>query len=227
MSLASLQQEAGKIGTRNSKMPGTSYALPPSKCLIGAKLAELAGSVCHDCYAVRSERMYTSVRKGWGANYLKATRMIAEAPAKWADAMAFQIKHYSKAFREDCHRWFDAGDLQSVEMLAAIVLVCHRTPEIRHWLPTREAGIVKAWRAAGGVEPANLVIRISSTMVGDRPRNAPNTSTVHEDGAAVFGHACPASSPTHRALREDGKSNCGPCRACWDKSVANVSYPLH
>lgn len=219
-------KEFGSIGTRNSKMPGTAFALPPSKCQIGQKLARVDGSVCAGCYAVKTERMYTSARKGWADNYLKAEKLIATRPAQWAAAMAFQIRWHLKRLGEDCHRWFDAGDLQSVDMLRAIVLVCEQTPEIRHWLPTREAGIVAAWRKAGGSEPANLVIRISSTMVGDAPRKAPHTSTVHRPGETAFGHACPASSAKHRELN-DGKSFCGPCRACWDSSVPNVSYPFH
>jgi hypothetical protein len=226
-SQAAAKNEAGGISSRNSKMPGSSYALPPSKCLVGAKLAEVEGSVCHKCYAVKSERMYPSVRQGWGENYLKATTMIATHPERWAQAMAFQIKHQAKKNGEAFHRWFDAGDLQSVEMMAAIVFVCLMTPDIKHWLPTREAAIVLAWRKAGGIEPDNLVIRISSTMVGDKPRNAPNTSTVHEHGKEHAGHECPSDTPKHRKMSKDGKANCGKCRACWDKSVPNVSYPLH
>jgi hypothetical protein len=219
-------KQFGSIGTRNSKMPGTAFALPPSKCQIGAKLAHVEGSVCHGCYAVKSERMYTTVRKGWNTNYEQAVRFIAEMPEQWSRAMAVQIRHHLQKFGEDCHRWFDAGDLQDVNMLRAIVRVCEQTPEVRHWLPTREAKIVADWRAAGGSEPSNLVIRISSTMIGDGPRNAPNTSTVHRPGEQAFGHSCPASSPEHRALN-NGKSFCGPCRACWDSSVPNVSYPFH
>ena len=165
--------------------------------------------------------MYPSVRKGWGENYLRATRMIETAPERWAAAMAFQITYFAGKFDEPFHRWFDAGDLASVDMLRAIVMVCELTPTIRHWLPTREASIVKAWRAAGGVEPSNLVIRISSTMISDGPRAAPNTSTVHRSGESFEGHGCPSHEPA------DGSPNCGACRACWDKTVSNVSYGLH
>jgi hypothetical protein len=227
--LVSAKAEAGNVGDRNSKMPGSSWAIPTTTCKIGSKLADVLGSVCHGCYAKKSERMYPSVRQGWGDNYLKATRMIAEHPDRWAAAMAFQVKHLATKSGEPWHRWFDSGDLQSVEMLAALVLVCKLTPDIRHWLPTREAGIVKQWRAAGGRVPSNLVIRLSSTMVGDPPRNAPNTSTVHRHGEQHFGHECPSTSKKHRRLnkKNPGKPFCGPCRACWDSNVSNVSYPLH
>lgn len=220
-------QAFGKIGTANDKMPGSSFAISPSKCHVGAKLADVKGSVCHACYALRIEKFRTSARVGWGNNFERSTRLIAEAPEKWANALAFQVRWHCKKLGEPFHRWFDAGDLQSVEMLSAIARVAELTPEIKHWLPTREAGIVKQWRANGGVEPSNLVIRISSTMVDDAPRNAPHTSTVHSKGARVFGHECPSHTPENRAYSPKGGPNCGACRACWDKAVANVSYGLH
>ena len=35
----------------------------------------------------------------------------------------------------------DSGDLQSLEMLEAIAEVARQTPEVKHWLPTKEYGI--------------------------------------------------------------------------------------
>ncbi len=46
---------------------------------------------------------------------------------------------------EPFFRWFDSGDLQSVEMVRDIVAVAERTPEIRHWLPTREYATVREY----------------------------------------------------------------------------------
>ena len=93
------------------------------------------------------------------------------------------------------------------------------TPAIKHWLPTRERGILKAFLAEGLELPTNLVIRLSATMIDDKPiANAPHTSTVHRKGAPVHGQACEANTRGH---------SCGPCRACWNPEVANVSYPFH
>lgn len=216
MSLAAIQRDYGRISDDVSKMPSSSYSISPSKCVAGAKLAAIEGSTCHDCYAIRIEKRYTSARVGWGDNYLKATRMIAEQPEQWAKAMAFQITRVCEKTGEPYHRWFVAGDLQSAAMFAAIVRVAELTPSIRHWLPTREAAFVKAFE---GELPGNLVVRISSTMVGDRPiRGHKFTSTVHLPGKVHVGTACEA--------RTRGNV-CGPCRACWSNSVSNVSYPLH
>ena len=222
-SLKSAKDAAGGVSSRNSKMPGSSFALTPSKCQTGSKLAKVPGSVCDKCYAVKSEKMYPSVRVGWMSNYLSATKMIEENPAQWAKAMAYQISRHAIKSGENYHRWFDAGDLQSTAMLDAIVMACELTPHIQHWLPTRELAFVKASKRK---IPVNLVVRISSTMIGDKPRSASHTSTVHAHGQDFAGRSCPSTTAKHRALN-GGKPGCGPCRDCWDDSISNVSYPLH
>jgi hypothetical protein len=217
--LKSAIDTAGRVSTGNSKMPGSTFAISAKRCQVGSKLATVEGSTCSRCYALKLQKLRPSVDMGWEANYLKATRMIAQAPVKWAQAMAFQINRAADKSGERYHRWFDSGDLQSVEMLYAIALVCQATPAIRHWLPTREAKIVRDYMALHGALPDNLVVRVSSTMIGDKPVSAhDNTSTVHRKGAEVHGHACPAS--------QQGNA-CGSCRACWSREVRNVSYPLH
>lgn len=212
-------EQAGKISTGNSKMPGSSFAISAKECHVGAKLAKVEGSVCHKCYALKLQKLRPSVDKGWTANYEKAVKLIDANPAQWVAACTFQINRIVSKGGEPFHRWFDSGDLQSVNMLAAICEVAKATPTVKHWLPTREAKMVKDFLAGGGVIPANLVIRISSTMIGDAPiAGHANTSTVHRKGTEPVGHICPAS--------QQGNA-CGDCRACWSTSVANVSYPLH
>lgn len=221
---------AGKVSKENRKMPGTSFAISPSLCKAGSILATVKGSVCNKCYSLHLEKFRKSVRMGYVSNSEKAINAIAEDPVKWADAIAYQINHHANKTGVHYHRWFDAGDLQSVTMLWAIALVCELTPSVKHWLPTREAKIVADYMSQFGELPKNLVIRMSSTMVGNAPRsNWTNTSTVYsKKKGEVFGHACPANTPEHKALSKDGKTaNCGACRACWDKDVPNVSYPLH
>jgi hypothetical protein len=188
------------------------------RCQTGAKLAAVDGSVCSGCYALRIENIRPTVAKGWLANYLRATTMIETNADAWVRACVFQINKAFEKTGEPYHRWFDSGDLQSIAMLRAIVRVAELTPNIKHWLPTREATIVRNWQRAGGVRPANLIIRISSTMIGDTPRNAEHTSTVHRKGKEYHGNKC-------EAYTRGGQ--CGDCRACWDDTVKNVSYPKH
>ena len=219
ITLKGAAEEAGKVSTRNSKMPGSAFALSAKACKVGGKLTEVKGSVCHKCYALKLQKMRPSVNESWTANTDKAVALIARDPARWVAFMAFQITKAAEKTGEAYHRWFDSGDLQSLEMLEAIANVARATPGIAHWLPTREGAIVKAYKARHGDFPGNLVVRLSATMIGDAPVKAHgHTSTVHRKGEAVHGHACPASSQGNA---------CGSCRACWSHDVANVSYPLH
>ena len=214
---------AGNISLGNGKMPGTTYALSATTCKVGSKLVTVAGSTCGRCYALKLEKLRPSVHKGWMGNYEKATSLIETNPKQWVAACVFQIKRAFLKTLEPYHRWFDSGDLQSVSMLAAICEVATLTPDFKHWLPTREAAIVKAYRAQGGVIPGNLVIRVSSTMIGDAPISGHiNTSTVHRQGTEPVGHSCPASMQGNSC---GAGSNA--CRACWSPKVPNISYPLH
>jgi hypothetical protein len=147
-------------------------------------------ATCHKCYAISIEKRYPSAHMGWSNNYLKATRMIEERPEQWAAA----IKP------------------------AVIGLACELTPTIKHWLPTREAAVVKAFMLERAF-PANLVVRVSSTMIDDAPiAGHAHTSTVHSKAITPTGAICEARS----------RGNvCGPCRACWRSEVKNISYPLH
>lgn len=217
--LKSAMTDAGKISLGNGKMPGSTFAVSATKCKVGSKLATIKDSTCSRCYALKLEKLRPSVHSGWLANYEKATRLIASNPSQWVAACVFQIKRAFLKSGEPFHRWFDSGDLDSVNMLRAICDVAIATPDISHWLPTRESAIVKAYKAQGGTIPGNLVIRVSSTMIGDAPITGhANTSTVHRKKAPHVGHACPASTQGN---------NCGECRACWNPAFQNISYPLH
>lgn len=219
LTLKAAQADAGKISLGNGKMPGSTFAISATKCKVGVKLAQVKDSTCSRCYALKLEKLRPSVHQGWLANYEKATRLIESSPSKWIAACVFQIERAFQKSGQPYHRWFDSGDLQSVAMLDAICQVAIATPHIKQWLPTRESGIVKAYKAQGGAIPSNLVVRVSSTMIGDKPiAGHANTSTVHRKKEAHTGHACPASQQGNQ---------CGSCRACWSPSVQNISYPLH
>jgi hypothetical protein len=210
---------AGSIGFP-SKMPGTAYGLSAHNCGVGSKLRDVLGSTCSNCYALKGNYTGTSVAKS------HAARLAALQNPLWADAMVRLLRNahgldngkpHASVTSPGWHRWHDSGDVQSLEHISKIAEVCLRTPEIQHWIPSREAGMWKQWLKLNKL-PANLILRISATMVDDAPSRAfDHTSTVHSHAEPV-GHVCPA--------RLQGNV-CGPCRACWDKSIPNVSYPVH
>src|SRR5207247_2375847 len=103
--------------------------------------------------------------------------------------MIFLITYYCDRY----FRWFDSGDLQGASHLQNICTVAAHTPEVRHWLPTRELETVQAVRREGGPFPENLVVRVSAHRIdGAPPRGFPTTSTVTATGARPGALVCPS-----------------------------------
>jgi hypothetical protein len=212
MKIKTARQIAGSIGYP-SKMPGTSYGIPAQACKTGSKLAAIEGSTCSSCYALKGNYIYPSVKTA------QAARLAGIEHDQWIEAMVTLLSNaHSKGDLPPFHRWHDSGDLQSRDHLAKICAVARATPWLQHWLPTREAKIIKDFVRDGGSIPANLTIRVSATMIdGPAPKSWPQTSTVHS-ATTPAGNVCPAPMQGNK---------CGDCRACWDSSVANVSYHVH
>mgnify|MGYP003114870367 FL=1 len=199
----------GGISNRNKKMPGYTYGLSAKECKTGAKLVKIPGSTCSGCYALKANYFYPSVKTG------HARRLASIDSAAWVPAMIQLINHYEKDF----FRWHDSGDIQTVDHLRKICAVAAGTPSIKHWIPTREAGILKEFKRSGGVIPSNLIIRLSATMINGAPgKSHQHSSTVHTAGAAPIGEACNASKQGGQCLE---------CRACWNTSIKNISYEKH
>jgi hypothetical protein len=194
--------------SKPSKMPCPGYGLPAlESCPVGRKLAKIDGSTCGDCYACKGMYQFQNVKNA------QAKRMESTNNPRWVDAMVTLIGNNSH------FRWHDSGDLYSMEYLQKVLTVCARTPNTIHWIPTREKGLVSRYLKAGGYIPSNVTIRISAALI-DKPAASTHglpTSTVHDKHAPI-GHACPAP-------KQNGE--CRDCRACWNKSIQNVSYNRH
>ena len=198
-----LKKEARQITgglSAPSKMPGPAYNLPASQCITGAKLVQIPGSVCAGCYALKGRYRFNNVQKA-----LKR-RAASITDPDCVDAMVTLVTGH------EYFRWHDSGDLQSVDHLKNIFEVCKRTPKTRHWMPTREARFLKLMDP--DIVPPNLIIRMSSHMINQKPVTFwPWTSTV-----STSGKTCPAA---------DQGNKCRDCRACWDRTINNVTYPKH
>lgn len=205
--------------TATSKMPCASYNLPAEACITGSRLRGKEGTACSECYAKKGSYI-------WPDTLAAMDRHLAaiEHP-RWPDAMVVLIEHDGRPY----FRWHDSGDLQSVEHLAAICEVAARTPQVQHWMPSRERRILRDYLAAGGEVPPNLVIRLSMPLHGQMPPAAGIAdgrvySTTHASTAPDGAVSCPAAE---RSAAKAGGSVCGDCRVCWDPAVPVVSYHLH
>lgn len=199
--------------SRTSKMPCHSWGIPATACRAGSHLAKIQGTTCNGCCALKGAYRWSTVSRAY-----QRRLDLADDP-DWVVAMVKLVYWQAEINGDRTFRWFDSGDLQDVEMLERIVRVARHTPEIRHWVPTREHGIVRRFLATEEL-PANLTVRLSAIWVDASPptRLGLPTSTVHRDGEPI-GFECPAYG--------DEPATCGSCRACWDPEVPNVSYPFH
>lgn len=199
--------------SNTSKMPSFSFNLSALDCKTGSKLVNVKGSVCDGCYAL----------KGNYHRYKLPVKMQPKTAkisnARWVEAMTYLINNQGNKKDKAYFRWHDSGDIQSLEHLRKIVLVCEQTPDVQHWIPTREYKIVKMYLDIHGKFPANLTVRLSAHMVDEKAPDIANlpTSTVNKD------------KPTIGAQCESYKqeNQCLDCRLCWDKSNANISYKYH
>ena len=188
--------------SKPSKMPGFSYNLPASKCITGSKLVNVKNSVCSGCYALKGRYRFSNVK-----NAMQRRLDSIDHPL-WIQAMAASILDTKSEF----FRWHDSGDLQSLDHLKKIFEVCHLTPSIQHWLPTREASIIGC--ISPDQVPKNLIIRLSAHKVDGKAATFwPWTSTV-----VTSEKTCPAA---------EQENKCKDCRACWDRTIPNVAYGKH
>ncbi len=74
----------GSLG-KPSKMPGLSYGISATLCKIGSALAKVKGSTCENCYALKANYAYPSVKAAH-----EKRRAGIEDP-QWADAMVYLI----------------------------------------------------------------------------------------------------------------------------------------
>ncbi len=222
MSLAEAKGIAGSLGIP-SKMPGWSYGLDAKRCKVGRELAQVPGSTCFNCFALKN--FYATWKP---ALIARERREAGISHPRWVDAMVTLISHYCVP-PNDYFRWHDSGDLRSLSHLANIAEVCRRTPMVKHWLPTKEYEIVQAYLAAGLEVPENLCIRLSAYYIDTEPvlpvaLVGMPTATVSTPGVQSVVEGKGSITCMAIAKRDN---MCGPCRACWNPRVTNVSYPEH
>jgi len=193
--------------SNTTKMPCRSFNTSALDCGRGSKLRGIENSVCTDCYACKGNYMWPNVQEAIEA------RLGKSYDPNWIEAMVTLIGKQSKDF----FRWFDSGDIHSIEQLQSILDVCELTPNTKHWLPTREKAILLSV-TSGIVVPENTCIRVSADFIDyPPPQIGFPTSTVTRNRDLA---------DCHVSLIEENK-NCGDCRLCWDNDITNIGYLKH
>lgn len=205
MTVALAESICGKL-SHTTKMPCPSYSLPTARCVSGAKLSTVEGSVCSKCYAKKGNYCFHT--------HAQEARWQSLAHPRWVEA----ITHLIRESANPHFRWHDSGDLAGYWHLQKIVDVALALPDVSFWLPTTERDVVEEYQQLKGGFPSNLVVRVSTSLIDSKPRqDQTHTSSVHRHKPA-HGFECRAHNQGNKCLN---------CRACWDRKVKNVSYRFH
>ena len=219
--MSELTQALDGIGglSKTSKMPWYSFGIPATECKVGSKLAQIEGTVCHGCYALKGFYRMHNVKNALYQRLFKLESAHRNGKIdEWIEAFvtALKLKH-KRAKGEDRFRWHDSGDLQGAWHLDAICEIARRTPFLRHYLPTKEYQLVSKYPKDN--IPPNLYLRVSHPKVGysfkDGTYAGFDTSTVGFEGDGV--KQCPAYT-------QGGE--CQACDSCW-RSGFVVNYKEH
>jgi len=204
--IAYLEREVGGLSTPG-KMPWYAYNIPASKCNVGSVLRHVPGSVCSKCFAHKGRYVFPNVRAAMDNRHA----LLVADPSGWAGNMATLLARKARGDTK-FFRWHDSGDLQGVWHLEALVWIAQQLPHINFWLPTKEYEIINSTHSMVRRAP-NLVVRLSAPML-EQVLPIGLTSSVNSG----VGFECPSKKQGNK---------CGDCRACWDRAVRNIDYPLH
>lgn len=201
--------------SKPGKMPCFGTSLSAKRCNVGTALRKVKGSTCKSCYACRGNYAWPTTVNAMERRY----RALWDS--RWTAAMVKAIRNTGNRY----FRWHDSGDLQSVNHFRNIVEVARHTPEVRHWLPTREYAIVRRFLASGGTIPANLIVRASAAMM-----DATAPADFHHTSEVAMTDEYSAKREAEGVVKciaytQGGK--CLDCRACWSSEVQTVIYPKH
>jgi len=151
--------------SKTKKMPGGSFSMPTHMCRVGGKLREVPGTVCHNCYVHGRGQGYpmNASQRHLLRNY--AAMKMGEDPAAWASNIAQEIPYQTKNF--PLMRFFDSGDVDSPEMMSALMDIALQNPDIFHWIPTRERSSVARAMSARDEDtiPKNMSVMVSLPFI--------------------------------------------------------------
>jgi len=202
------------------KMPCPSWSTRAGvTCPFAKTLGGEAVPVCAKCYAMKGRYRFGNVQKA------QESREIDSKTESWVSRMVTAIA------QNDHFRWFDSGDINSIELAKKILEVMKLTPDTKHWLPTRAYKHVNLRVILEEMASLpNVSVRCSSDDIGNEFQNHTNgrkpvggISLVVSDPSEITAenvHVCEATT-------NKDKKTCGDCRACWDTDIDIIAYKLH
>jgi len=212
--------------TRTSKMPGPSWSLPALvTCPVGRKLAQVPGTPCSDCYALKGNYFRPNVQ----AAQRRRLEIVKRDVSAWAGRMVhllWSLTH-TRQGPDGLAMWFrvhDSGDMFDPAYWEAWKWIARRLQDdwIRFWVPTQEP-----WVAGDQDVPVNMTVRRSLPKAG--ASMARLLAHAGERGlmSAVVEKGTPVMPGEWRCPAPQQGGKCGTCRACWVRRVPLVTYVKH
>lgn len=166
--------------------------------------------ICQKCYAVRGTYMYKSTEGRRKRN------LLIMKQDNFVEEMKLLL------FNDRWFRWFDSGDIPSIDIIKKIIKVCKETPWVKHWIPTNSWDVPKLLPYLKELESLkNVTVRYSSRTYNesiDWNISSMVVTNNYTKKSTKKKFICPSS-------QQGGK--CLTCRACWDKKVKVVIYKKH
>lgn len=164
---------------------------------------------CSGCYAAFGQYLYNNV---------KSPRLENQDDWKrdsWEDEMV------SILFKFPYFRWFDSGDCYSISLAKKILNVMRRTPNTKHWFPTRMYKFEKFNSVFDQMKSLpNVSVRFSSdSIIGEFIQG------IHGSTILPSKEYSNESVSICEAYEREGK--CSGCRKCWDKEIPVIGYVIH
>jgi len=230
------------------KIGGASWSLP------AIAACPLIDESCVDCYALAGfyhANTAAQVGRVMRFEYLKSLIERGDL-GPWFDWMVGALNGLRPSTApgevgQRFFRWHDSGDVFHPAYASAILDICHATPDVSHWLPTRVGPLQARVFAKTDSFPANLSITVSSVRGGryeERQRRAVTRIRERHPDAKVTltftDQQGRASLPDRRQLEQDygeemavcpvtiqpkgHKRSCEGCRRCWQASPGPTIY---
>jgi hypothetical protein len=164
---------------------------------------------CKGCYATTGFYQFAPAKNARAFNREDFKRDA------WVSEMVLSLDS-SRYFR-----WFDSGDMFSLDLANKILEVMRATPWCKHWMPTRMYKFPKFAKVIAKMQALpNVVVRFSSDSVQGQLVEGVTTSTIFSEESQL-----PKNATICRAYEHGGK--CNGCRSCYDKSVNVIAYKSH
>ena len=163
---------------------------------------------CSGCYATTGMYHFGAVKAVRADNKMDWKRV------NWVSDMV-------NALKKDTHfRWFDSGDVYSLELAEKMYAIMAALPNTKFWLPTRMFKFKKFQPILAAMNRLpNVMVRFSSDSVSGE--YGP------EHGSVIFNSEDNAPEGTFKCMAYNQGGKCLDCRACYDKDIKVIAYPSH